>query len=173
MFGSGCRGRGGARCGGERRRMSSRSEVMCGTRLGGFFFPVRRGGGGAESLSELGCRLARLDAPRLEGFTRCLGCKWSIERSLEESERLALEEAVERNVRKIESCAGGCSDVSLMREHSALISEEISPCRRCRPSEASAMASRKVHIVRAGGGCGYGKPSRKRRLGGGRRRCGA
>ena len=75
--------------------------MRCDTCLAGSFFPVRRGGGGAESLSEVGSRVARLDAPRLKGFTRCLRCKWSIEWSLEESKRLALDETVERNVRKI------------------------------------------------------------------------
>ena len=67
-----------------------------------------------------------------------------MEWSLEESERLALEEAVECNVRKIHLFAGGWSDVSLMRVHSALISLEMSPCRRRRPSEARVMASRRV-----------------------------
>ena len=74
--------RGGS--GGE--SLSSRSEEICGTRLGGFFPPVRHGGGGAKLLSEVGCRVARLNVPRLEGFPRYRGRKWS----LEEAERLAL-----------------------------------------------------------------------------------
>ena len=58
--------RGGS--GGE--SLSSRSEVSRGTCLGGFFFPGRRGGGGAESLSEFWCRVPRLEAPWLGGFPR-------------------------------------------------------------------------------------------------------
>ena len=89
--------------------LSCRSEawyMRCETCLDVFLFPVRRGGGVVESLSEVRRRVARLESPRpLEGSLRRLGCVRSIEWSLEESERLALEEAVECVMFIKSSCA--------------------------------------------------------------------
>lgn len=61
--------------------------------LPGFFFREEgfRGGGCAESLSEIDRREARLVAPRpLDCSSRCLACERSIEWSLEKSDRVAL-----------------------------------------------------------------------------------
>ena len=128
--------------------LSEAWNMRCETCLDAFLFPVRRGGGVAESLSEFRRRVACLESPRpLEGSSRRLGCVRSIEWSLEESDRLALDDAVGRNVRRIHLFAGGWSEVSLIREHKELMSRVMSSFRRHRPSEARVMASRKVQVA--------------------------
>ena len=89
-----------------------------GTRLGGFF-SVRRGGGGTESLSEVGRRVARLNAPRLREDSE----DWS----LDVSERLDRGSAVERKVCVIHLLVGGWSYVSLIKAHMSVMSLVVSP----------------------------------------------
>ena len=70
----------GGNSGESRSSRSATWKMRCETCLDFVLFAVRRGGGGAESLSEVGRRVARLETPRpLEGSSRRLGCGRSIE----------------------------------------------------------------------------------------------